>query len=192
MKHLRGLTVLLVLALILAGCGSKIETNMSRDIQSFNFTTQDNKTLSNKDLEGKWWIADMVFTNCTTVCLPMTANMMQLQKEAKKENLDVQFVSFTVDPKHDTPKVLKEFADQYGVDFSNWHFLTGYDFDKIKKISIKSFQAPVVEPPEGSDQFTHGTGFYLVNPDGEVIKKYSGAQKDDLEQIIDDLKTLQK
>lgn len=192
LRHLKHLSVLLALVIILSACGSKIETNMSRDIQPFQFTTQDNKKLSNKDLEGKWWVADLIFTNCTTVCPPMTANMMQLQKQAKKENLDVQFVSFSVDPERDTPKVLTEFANQYGADFDNWTFLTGYEFDKIKKISIKSFQAPVEKPPEESDQFMHGTRFYLVNPDGKVIKSYSGTDKDDMKLIIDDLKTVQK
>ncbi|MDY0404930.1 SCO family protein [Virgibacillus sp. 179-BFC.A HS] len=193
MKYIKSIGALLVIVLLLAACsGSKIETNMSRDIQPFTFTTQDNKTLSNKDLEGKWWIADMIFTNCTSVCLPMTANMTKLQKQAKRANLDVQFVSFSVDPKRDTPEVLKKYAEQYGIDFSNWSFLTGYDFDTIKKISIKSFQAPVVKPAEDSDQYTHGTSFYLVNPDGEVVKRYSGLKKDDMNQVMEDLYTVLK
>ncbi len=84
--------------------------------------------MSLDNLKGKWWIADFIFTNWTTVCLPMTNNKSILQRKLKDNNLDVQLVSFSVDPDFDSPEVLKEYAEQYGVDFSNWSFLTGYDF----------------------------------------------------------------
>src|SRR5574337_100997 len=115
----------ILLAFILIGCSSEaIETNMSEKVDDFQFTTQDNESLGLKDLEGQWWIADFIFTNCTTVCLPMTANMAELQSRMKDENLDVQLVSFSVDPDYDTPEVLKEYGERYQADFGNWSFLT--------------------------------------------------------------------
>ncbi|MGY0692766.1 SCO family protein [Virgibacillus sp. FSP13] len=186
MKRL--LFMMLVFIVFLAACGEEIETNMSQDVQDFKFTTQDNETLSRKDLEGEWWVADFVFTNCTTVCLPMTTNMSMLQDKMKEENLDAQLVSFSVDPKHDTPEVLKDFAKDYQADLSNWSFLTGYDFQTIKELSIKSFKSLAEKPTEGSDQVTHGTSFFLVNPEGEVIKRYTGTDAKDMDEIIADLK----
>lgn len=181
--------ILAALLLLLTACGGyNIETNMSRDVEAFEFTTQDNVTLSHEDLEGEWWIADMIFTNCTTVCLPMTSNMSLLQDKIKEENLDVQLVSFSVDPDYDTPEVLREYAEEYDADLDNWTFLTGYDFETIKEISIKTFQAPLIEPPEGDDQVTHGTSFYLVSPEGEVLKKYNGVQSDETDVIMGDLR----
>lgn len=175
--------------LLLTACGGyNIETNMARDIEPFEFTTQDNETLSHEDLEGEWWIADMIFTNCTTVCLPMSTNMSLLQDKIQEENLDVKLVSFSVDPDYDTPEVLSEYADEYDVDLDSWAFLTGYDFDTIKEISIKSFQSPLLEPPEGDDQFTHGTSFYLVSPEGEVLKKYNGVESSETDIIMGDLR----
>src|SRR5690606_11784817 len=94
---------------LVACSGYPIETNMSEEVADFEFTTQDNETLSSEDLEGKWWIADFIFTNCTTVCLPMTYNMSQLQTALKEENLDVNLVSFSVDPDYDTPEVLRKY-----------------------------------------------------------------------------------
>ncbi|WP_240510216.1 SCO family protein [Virgibacillus profundi] len=169
MKRL--LIMVFAFMLFLTACGEKIETNMSRDVQAFEFTTQDNESLALKDLEGKWWVADFIFTNCTTVCLPMTTNMSKLQDKIKQENLDVQLVSFSVDPEYDTPKVLEEYAESYQADLSNWSFLTGYEFQTIKELSIKSFQSPLEKPPEG-----------------EVIKRYSGTDPKKLDVIIDDLK----
>ncbi|MFD2761610.1 SCO family protein [Lentibacillus juripiscarius] len=178
----------LLLILFLAACGEEIETNMSEEVSDFEFTTQDKETLSNEDLKGEWWIADFVFTNCTTVCPPMTRNMAELQQKMKEENLDAQLVSFSVDPERDTPKALKEFAQNFQADFSNWTFLTGYEFQTIKEFSIKSFKSLLKKPPEGSDQVTHGTSFFLINPEGKVIKRYSGTKTEEMQNIVDDLK----
>src|SRR5690625_1886155 len=122
----------------------------------------------------------------------MTSNMVNLQQELEEENIDnVELVSFSVDPDNDTPEVLTEYAEEHGADLSNWTFLTGYDFETIKDLSVGSFKSLVAPPPEGDDQVTHGTGFFLVNPDGEVIKNYDGKEVDEMDQIVEDLKNLQ-
>lgn len=185
--------LVLGLAVFLVACGGEdIETNMSENVKPFEFTTQSNDTLSNEDLEGQWWVADFVFTNCTTVCLPMTSNMKILQTKMKEEDIDAQLVSFSVDPDNDSPEVLTEFAADYEADLDNWTFLTGYDFDTIKKLSIKSFKSLVEQPQPDDDQVTHGTSFFLVNPDGDVIKKYDGVDAQVMDEIADDLKTVTK
>lgn len=201
-RYLKFLPFVLLIVLVTA-CGTdseekqiekakdKIDANMSEDVLSFNYTTQDDKELSNEDLEGKWWVADFVFTNCETVCIPMTSNMSSLQDKAADKDLDVQFVSFSIDPDHDTPEVLRDYAKEYKADTSNWTFLTGYDFDEIKKFSVKSFKSLVEMPKEG-DQVIHGTRFYLVSPEGEVVKGYNGTDQDELDQIIKDLDKIKK
>lgn len=177
-----------VLTLFLVACGEEIEENMSNEVKDFSFTTQDEETLSLKELEGNWWIADFIFTNCTTVCLPMTSNMSKLQDKLKEEDLDAQLISFSVDPDYDTPEILKAYAESYQADLSNWAFLTGYDFQTIKELSVESFQSALEKPPEGSDQVMHGTSFFLVNPEGKVIKRYSGVDSKAIDDIINDLK----
>lgn len=184
--------LILSFVFILAACGNKVETNMESAVPDFEYTTQDESTLSNTDLEGKYWVADFVFTNCTTVCLPMTSNMASLQEKIAEANLDnVHLVSFTVDPETDSPEVLKEYAEEYGADLTNWTFLTGYDFETIKEFSIKNFKNIVEAPLEGDDQVTHGTHFFLVNPEGEIIKNYSGLESDGMDKIVEDLENLQ-
>lgn len=188
MKHLKW--ILFGLVLFLAGCGNNIETNMSEQVADFSFTNQNQETVELEDLKGEWWVADFIFTNCTTVCLPMTSNMAQLQTAMKEEDVDAQLVSFSIDPKRDTPQVLKRYGESYDADFRNWSFLTGYDFETIKEFSIKSFRNLIVEAQPGSDQLTHGTSFFLVNPEGEIIKKYDGVSSDSMDQILEDLKTV--
>lgn len=193
LKHT--LIVVLGFLVFLVACGdsSPIEENMSETVPDFSYTTQDEESFGLEDLKGKWWIADFVFTNCTDVCIPMTNNMGMLQDEMKEENLDdAQLVSFTVDPDYDSPEVLKEHAERNSVDFDNWHFLTGYDFQTIKELSIKTFGSLVKEPLPGDDQVMHGTSFFLVNPEGDVVKRYSGLDQKDMDEIIDDLKKVVK
>ena len=187
--------LILSLILFLVGCGGEykdIDPNMSEDIADFEFTTQDNQSLSLEDLEGEWWIADFIFTNCTSVCLPMTHNMSILQTKLNEENIDAQLVSFSVDPDYDSPEVLKEYAEEYDADLSNWSFLTGYDFQTIKELSIKSFRSLVQAPERGSDQVSHGTGFMLVTPEGKLIKSYDGLSAGDMDLIVEDLKVIEK
>ncbi|WP_255783458.1 SCO family protein [Oceanobacillus alkalisoli] len=161
---------------------------MEGEVADFSFTTQANETLSLDDLRGEWWIADFIFTNCTTVCLPMTTNMADLQSKLKEEDLDVQLVSFSVDPDYDSPEVLIEYAKEYDADFNNWSFLTGYDFETIKELSMNSFRSVVEQAAPGDDQVTHGTSFFLVNPDGEIIKRYSGVDNNEMDLIVEDLR----
>lgn len=181
--------ILFVSFLFIVGC-SKFETNMNaREVADFDFINQDHESVSLEDLNGEWWIADFIFTNCVTVCLPMTTNMTKLQEKLAENDLDVQLVSFSVDPEVDTPEVLKEYAESYEADLSNWSFLTGYDFDTIKDLSVNSFAAGLQREPD-SDQVQHVTRFYLVNPEGEIIKFYRGEDADEMDLIIKDLKNL--
>lgn len=187
--------IILGLIIFLVACGEnydEIETNISETVADFSATTQDNEMLNLEDLSGKWWIADFVFTNCTTVCLPMTQNMTVLQDKLNEEDLSVELISFSVDPFYDTPDVLRSYAAGYEANLDNWTFLTGYDFQTIRELSIKSFRSLLQEAERGSDQVTHGTDFMLVSPEGKLIKKYDGLNTDEMDNIISDLKILQE
>lgn len=188
MKKMLAFLVLLVLS----GCGgSDIETNMSRDMIELSAVDQNGDKVDIKDeIEGDYWIANMIFTSCTTVCPPMTGNMARLQNQLEEEDLDTKLASFSVDPETDDVETLKDFADDYNPDYERWSFYTGYTFEEVKELSIKSFQSPL-QKLEDSDQFAHATGFFLITPEGKVVKNYEGTNEEAMEKIIDDLKQLQ-
>lgn len=178
----------LLLPLLLAGCGNGIKDPLNWEIEDFTFTNQANEKFGLADLEGKVWLADFVFTNCTTVCLPMTSNMVELQQQFKEEGLDINIVSFSVDPQVDKPEVLKSYAENYGADFASWNLLTGYTPEKIDKFAMANFRT-IARKPEDGDQVLHGTEFYLVDKDGVVMKSYNGVNPA-VEDIISDAKIL--
>lgn len=185
---------LLGLSLLLASCGDKlpIETNLDEEVSDFSFKNEHNEPVSLDDLKGEWWISDFIFTNCTTVCLPMTSNMKKLQDQMEENDVTVQLVSFTVDPDHDTPEVLLEYGEEYDADFSSWHFLTGYDFKTIKELSIKSYKAMLKEPDYGDDQVYHDIRYFLISPEGKIVKGYEGIESESVDEIINDLTSLKK
>ncbi|AXF57007.1 SCO family protein [Salicibibacter kimchii] len=178
----------LFIFIFLASCGEKIETNMSEPITDFEFTTQDEEMLSSESLKGDWWIANFMYTNCRAICPRTTANMADVQKQLKMNGYNPHIVSFSVEPSHDTPGILKEYARQHNADLESWDFLTGYDFETIKEISENTFNSVLEEGAVG--QRAHGINFYLVNPNGIIVKEYNGMGPDELDMLIDDLKTV--
>ncbi|WP_341357026.1 SCO family protein [Rossellomorea sp. y25] len=180
---------------LLAGCqGESSEESfpMKVEVGDLVAVDQNGETTSLADLnKGKIVIADFIFTNCDTVCLPMTANMSKLQKKIADAGLDddVQLVSISVDPEHDTPEVLKQYSGRYEMDDENWSFLTGYSRDEIESFANVSFKTPAAQV-EGSNQFVHGTSFYLVSEDGVLLKQYEGVSNPPYEEMIEDIEKL--
>lgn len=163
---------ILVFIFLLAGCNQQaIETNMSETIDGFQATTQDQEAITASDLEGEWWIANFMYTNCTMVCPTMTPNLIRVQNDLAELDLDTQIISFSIDPDYDTPQVLKEYAEEYQIDLSNWNFLTGYDFEEIQDLSENNFKTVLADGGPDGHEFVHSTYVFLINPDGEVIKQ---------------------
>lgn len=184
--------VMTLIVILLAGCSnSDFQAETNYEIADFTYTNQYNEKVSLKDLEGKVWIADFIFTNCETVCPPMTFNLTKLQKELKKEGVeDYKIVSFSVDPENDKPQVLKDYISKYeAADTSKWELLTGYQFDEIKEFAEHSFKTIVAKDPN-SDQVIHQTSFFLVNQEGVVVKNYSGNSDVPYAEMTADIKTL--
>ncbi|RFU66464.1 SCO family protein [Peribacillus saganii] len=194
MKNIKLAAVILAagVLLLISGCGkTEVPNAKNWPVEDFAFTDQEGASFSKKDLKGKVWVSNFIFTSCEDVCLPMTANMAKLQEKLKDEGIkDVELVSFSIDPEVDKPEVLKEFGSNFNADFSNWHFLTGYKQEEIESLAKESFKA-IVQKPEGSDQVIHGTDFYLMDEEGKIINYYSGLDKMPFDEIVKHIKILQ-
>jgi protein SCO1/2 len=85
-------------------------------------------------IKGNTVVIDFVFTSCTIVCRPLTANLRKVQADLGEDASKVQFISVSVDPDHDTPAALNAFAEIFHT-LPGWRFLTGKkaDIDRILK-----------------------------------------------------------
>ena len=188
------LVLILALSSILAACGSyKFEPEMNIEVQDFSVTNQHNEKVNLENYKGKPWLAMFIFTNCNTICPPMTFNMTEVQKALKDKGLeDYQIVAFSVDPEVDKPDVLTNYLKTYSVpDESKWQLLTGYEQKYIEQFARKSFNSLVKNDPN-SDQVVHMSSYYLVDADGIVVKDYDGTTDVPVETIVADMKALTK
>lgn len=181
--------ILLIFTLLLVACsGEPIESNMSATVTDFEFTDQDNIAFSSEQLHDDWWIAYFFYTNCTMVCPQTTANIVNVQARLSDAGITPPIIGFSVDPDFDTPEVLQDYATMYDAHFDNMTFLTGYDFDTIKELANKSFKTVLDGGGPEDHAYAHSTSFFLINPEGEVVKWYDGLSKQDLEHLITDVK----
>ncbi len=168
---------LMLLSFVLSACGGyQFKATTSYDIEDFNVVNHRGEEVSLATFEGKPWLAMFIFTNCTTICSPMTYNMTEIEKILVERGMeDYNIVAFSVDPAVDTPEVLTNYLSRYpGVqDESKWHLLTGYSQEWIEQYAYKNFKS-LVKMPTAGDQVLHANTFYLVDPTGVAVKNYSG------------------
>ncbi|WP_409369166.1 SCO family protein [Lysinibacillus sp. 38-6] len=185
----KGIVLLILLALVtvLSACGNvKFKADYSYGIQDFEHVNQRGEKVSLESLKGKPWLGMYIFTNCTSVCPPMTFNMAQVQEKLKNKGIeDYNIVAFSVDPEVDTPEVLADYLARYTVpDESKWQLLTGYSQSYIEDFAVKSTKLLVKDDPN-SNQVIHGIQFFLVDKDGILVKQYDGYAQDATEVPID-------
>ncbi|WOD42102.1 SCO family protein [Hwangdonia lutea] len=137
-----------------------------KKVPAFSFTNQNGKTITNKDYEGKVYVIEFFFTTCPTICPRMNRNMVDIQNEFKGFE-DFGVASFTINPDHDTPEVLKEYADKYGVTNPNWHLMTG-DKITIYKLANEGFNLYTGENEAVEGGFEHSGNFALIDKNGFI------------------------
>jgi protein SCO1/2 len=164
-------------------------------VPPFALTERSGKTITNRDLAGKIWVADFIYTTCPGPCPLITAGMVKVQA-AIAHDPKVQIVSFTVDPQTDTPAVLAKYADQYGADPNRWWFLTGQEkplFSLIQNGFLQAVQDNSGHPlQDGEFKVTHSTYLALVDGDGNVRGFYDGVGNDGRADLLRDIKILEK
>jgi protein SCO1/2 len=156
-------------------------------IPSFTFRNQEGKIISDKDLEGKVFIANFFFATCKTVCPKMNEQVHRIQ-EALKDNKDVRILSFTVDPQDDSVEALADYAKLMKADNSKWWFLTG-EKDSIYSLAREGFLVPASLGSEARD-FFHSQDLILVDKEKRMRGIYDGLESAEVDTLIDEIKVL--
>jgi len=156
-----------------------------REVPPFELTAHTGKPFKRDDLLGRPWVATFLFTHCAGPCPRMATEIERLRGELKSTP-QVQFVSFSVDPKRDTPEVLSTYASRYGGD-DRWILLTG-NRDVIFDLSRNRFHAAADDAD--SSAIDHSTRFFLVDSAGIIRGHYSLEDPQSLAQLAKDARAL--
>lgn len=155
-------------------------------LPAFLLTERSGKAVTDRDLADKLWLASFVFTRCQASCPRITSVMKGLQE--KLTDQDVQLVSFSVDPEHDTPEVLAKYAAGYGADKERWWFLTG-EKEELYRLIKDGFKLSV-EPLDPDDpqaaimDISHSSKLALVDRGNQIVGLYDSENQDELRALL--------
>jgi protein SCO1/2 len=156
-------------------------------IPAISFINQDGKTITTRDLEGKIFVANFFFATCPTICPRMNDNLRAVAENFKDID-DIRFLSFTVNPEHDSIPVLAEYARQRHANPQKWWFLTG-NKDSIYTLAGEGFLVTAAAGKTSSD-FFHDQNLILVDKEKRIRGFYDGLDDADVRKLNDEIKVL--
>ena len=145
-----------------------------------NWKNQFNNDVSLKELKGKINVISMIFANCSYACPILVNDMRKIESALSKEELkDVQFTLISIDPERDTPKRLKQFAEDQKLNLARWKLLTGSRSDIDDFAVLLGFRYK----KENDGSFSHSNIITLLDKEGEIINQHIGLNEDVSETI---------
>ncbi|MGD9762594.1 MAG: SCO family protein [Candidatus Binatia bacterium] len=162
------------------------------ELPDFALTERSGQMVTPADLAGKPWVADFIFTRCRGTCPVLSTRMRELRRLTRDAGVPARFVSFSVDPSHDTPAVLREYAAAFGADGDDWLFVTG-ERDKLYDLIGRGFRLSVAdrttEDPGATagELITHSDRFVLVDGRGRIRGYYHGTDPQSAPVLLRDL-----
>lgn len=202
---IRNLSILFLLLIV--GCAEKTEIDILpifgnkefvegvdvdtvyHTIPAWSFQNQYGDTINSNSYMGKIHVVDFFFSHCPTICPSMTMNMVKLQKSAK--DLNVGFVSFTVDPKKDSSERLLWYQDAFGINGENWNLLTGNQ-SLIYQLGVNGFLVPNQEDALSPGGFLHSEKMMLIDAKSRIRGYYDGTDEDQMMVLLNDIKKLKQ
>ena len=157
-------------------------------IADFSFVNQNGKTITQKDYEGKIYVADFFFTTCGSICPKMTTNLVKVQK-AIINNPKVMLLSHSVMPDVDDVAKLKQYALKNKVNDAKWNLVTG-DKKEIYKMARMSYLAVKQGKPDELYDMVHTENFVLVDAKRQVRGFYDGTKPEEITRLIEDINFL--
>ena len=167
----------------------EVEEIISHKISDFSFINQNEKTITNKEVEGKIHIANFMFTSCTSICPDMTGNMKLIEK-AFSNDPRVVILSYSVTPWIDTPDKLADYVEFNDIKTNNWHFLTGSKNEIYSLARESYFAEETMGFSKDSTDFLHTEYFILVDRDKRIRGIYNGTLMLEALQVVEDISAL--
>ena len=167
----------------------EVEEIISHKISDFSFINQNEKTISNMEIEDKIHVANFMFTSCTSICPDMTGNMKLIEK-AFSNDPRVVILSYSVTPWIDTPDKLADYVEFNDIKTNNWHFLTGNKSEIYSLARESYFAEETMGFSKDSTDFLHTEYFILVDRDKRIRGIYNGTLMLEALQVVEDISAL--
>ena len=186
------LLTLLLLSLLVLGCSKRSADDVPviGQLPEFSLVDQDAQAFTRDSMTGEIWVSSFVFTHCRSTCPRLTAHMKGLQTRLS-DVPSANFVSVSVDPRNDTPEVIKAYMGKNGLDERNWRFVTGEE-QAIRDLVVGGFKVGLGDDESraaGSDDIMHSNSFVLVDDQAQV-RGYYRANNDGIADLERDLRAL--
>jgi protein SCO1/2 len=183
------LTLLCVLAL---GCTKKSASDVPvmSELPEFSLVDQDSEAFTRDSMKGDLWVSAFVFTHCKSTCPRLTAHMKGLQTRLS-DVPSANLMSVSVDPRNDTPDVIKAYMAENGLDEHNWRFVTG-DEQAVRDLVVDGFKVGLGDDESqaaGADDIMHSNSFVLVDAEAQV-RGYYRANNDGIADLERDIRAL--
>ena len=156
-------------------------------LADFTLTNQLGQPVSLRDLQGRVWVADIIFTRCAGPCPRLTDQMSELQA-ALPADRPVQLVTLTTDPEYDTPSVLKQYSERFKADPARWWFITGSK-KQIAAVAIDGLKLTALEKEpaqreDPADLFIHSLLMIVVDKHGRVRAAFESTEAGWKEKVL--------
>jgi protein SCO1/2 len=157
----------------------------SLPVGEFQFQERSGRTVRDTDLNGRVWIASFIFTRCPLSCPRISSVMKGLQERLARTN--VVLVSISVDPDHDTPNVLTEYANKFGASYDRWWFLTGpkaATYDLVQnRFKLALGETPQLDRTPDTEAISHSDRLALVDH-GRIAGFFESSDPSALDELV--------
>ncbi len=151
---------------------------------SSKWEKQDGKTITFSDMKGKVLVTAMIFTSCKTACPRLTAEMRTISQKVGKTNPeDIQYVLISIDPKTDTPQVMKAYLDTNKFDEKQWTFIRSNEDDTRELANVMAVKYKEISPIE----FSHSNIISVYSKKGTLAYQKEGLDSGD-DDLVKEIK----
>ncbi len=159
--------VVILACAVAAVVGWWLRRSSSRRAPDFALVERSGRQVTRRALLGEVWVADFVFTRCQWSCPRMNSVMHQLQARVPA----AKYVSFSVDPAHDTPARLAEWVETNRLAKDGWLWLSGVPHEEMQRVA-QGFLLPAGDRGDGPMDILHSERFVLVDRYGRMRGTY--------------------
>lgn len=169
--------------------GKTVTDSLDYTIPAFSFIDQSGTMITRTSLQNQVLIADFFFTSCPSICPKMMQQMSRVYDQYKDNN-EVTFLSFSIDPVRDSVARLNKYAAKLGIDANHWHLLTG-EKDSIYSLA-ESMLVSAAEDPDAPGGHVHSGTFILIDKQGHLRGYYNGVDPESVDKLMTELAILLK